>query len=76
MGCSTISYPTRNLPDTVRFYEDVWAWKGARHNLAFPERRCTAGNGGGATVDISRTENAEARSGSPPSAFASYGFEA
>ncbi len=34
---------TRNLADTVRFYEDVLGLeKGARPNFAFPGRGCTA----------------------------------
>ena len=34
---------TRNLADTVRFYEDILGLeKGARPNFAFPGRGCTA----------------------------------
>ena len=70
---------TRNLADTVRFYEDVLGLeKGARPNFAFPGAwMYSEGKAVVHLVDISKTEEPQ----KPDSgvvhhvAFASYGFD-
>ena len=70
---------TRNLADTVRFYEDVMGLeKGARPNFAFPGAwMYSEGKAVVHLVDISKTEEPQ----KPDSgvvhhvAFASYGFD-